>query len=178
MMAKVTNRSKSLLDGKRLLLVDDEPDVLDILKEEIGAVAPTSIIDTAASYRQAVELLASWSYDLAVFDIMGVRGFDLLEMATNRSDPIPVVMLTARALAPEALRESIERGARAYLPKRYLGAIIPFLEDVLANEYGSVWRRILTEIEGFFNEDWGPYWRRPNAEFWDEFEEQIDRKGK
>lgn len=165
---------ESVLNGKRILLVDDEPDVLEVLQEEIRLAAPGCVIDTAASYRDAATLLASWTYDLAIFDIMGVRGFDLLEMATNRPSPIPVVMLTARALTPEALRESIAKGARAYLPKEHLGAIVPFLEDVLTNEYGSVWRRILKQVEGLFNERWGPYWRNPDAEFWKEFEERID----
>jgi CheY-like chemotaxis protein len=177
-MPRPINRHISLLNDKRLLLVDDEPDVLAILKEEITAAAPTSVIDTAVSYREATELLASWTYDLAVFDIMGVRGFDLLERATNRQNPVAVVMLTARALAPEALRESIAKGARAYLPKEYLGAIVPFLEDVLTHEYGPVWRRVLKQVEGLFNEGWGPYWRRPDAEFWKQFEERIDRKEK
>jgi CheY-like chemotaxis protein len=175
-MAKAANKNKSLLSSKRILLVDDEPDILAILKEEIRNAAPTSTIDTAQSYREAAELMGSWTYDLAVFDIMGVRGFELLEMATNRRQPIPVVMLTARALAPEALRESIEKGARAYLPKEYLGAIVPFLEDVLANEYGPVWRRVLKQVEGLFNEGWGPYWRRPDAQFWKNFEDKISSR--
>ncbi len=69
---------KSILDGKRILAVDDEPDVLEVLKEEIMAAAPGCSIDTASTYDQALELLISWSYDLAICDIMGVRGFDLL----------------------------------------------------------------------------------------------------
>ena len=167
-----------MLDGKRVLAVDDEQDVLAILKEEIRSVAPGCVIDTALSYREAVAFLASWTYDLAIFDIMGVRGFDLLESAVDRPNPIPVVMLTARALAPEALKESIRKGARAYLPKEHLGAIVPFLEDVLTNEYGPVWRRIVKQVEGLFNEGWGAYWRKPDTEFWKEFERRIDSERK
>jgi CheY-like chemotaxis protein len=177
-MEKERSTTTSALDGKRVLAVDDEPDVLAILKDEISLVAPRCVVDTALSYQEAVTLLASWTYDLAIFDIMGVRGFDLLESAVDRPNPIPVVMLTARALAPEALRESIRRGARAYLPKEHLGAVVPFLEDVLINEYGPVWRRIVKQVEGLFNEGWGPYWRKPDAEFWKEFEGRIDRTGK
>ena len=177
-MEKEQSTTKSVLIGKRVLAVDDEPDVLMILKEEIGAAAPGCIVDTAVSYPEAVALLASWTYDLAIFDIMGVRGFDLLESAVNRPNPIPVVMLTARALAPEALKESIRKGARAYLPKEHLGAVVPFIEDVLTNEYGPVWRRIVKQVEGLFNEGWGPYWRKLDAEFWTEFERRIDTERK
>ncbi len=165
--------TKSVLDNKRILIVDDETDVLVVLEEEIKFEVPSVTIDSAASYREAVELLASWSYDLAIFDIMGVRGFDLLESAVSRPIPIPVVMLTARALVPSALRESIAKGARAYLPKNHLGAIVPFLEDVLTNEYGPVWRRIMKVVEGSLYRAWGPYWRNPDADFWKEFEERI-----
>ena len=82
----------SVLKDKRILAVDDEPDVLEVLREEITMAVPTCVVDTATSYDKAMELLASWTYDLAIFDIMGVRGFDLLRIAVNRDYPIPVVM--------------------------------------------------------------------------------------
>jgi CheY-like chemotaxis protein len=164
---------ESVLSGKRILAVDDEPDVLTVLKEEILAAAPTATLDTAVSYEKASELLVSWTYDLAILDIMGVRGIDLLRLAVQRPYPVPVVMLTAHALSPEFLKESIEKGARAYLPKEYLGSVVPFLEDVLTNEYGPAWRRILKQVEGLFGKEWGPYWRQPDEKFWKEFEKKI-----
>jgi CheY-like chemotaxis protein len=168
---------ESILNGKRILAVDDEPDVLEVLKEEILGETPDCAIDTAGTYEAAVELMVSWTYDLAIFDIMGVRGFDLLRLATQRENPTPVVMLTGKALSPQALKESIEKGARAFLPKEHLGALVPFLEDALTYEYGAVWRRILKQIEGLFSSGWGPYWRKPDEQFWKEFEEKIVSKG-
>jgi hypothetical protein len=82
-------------------------------------------------------------------------------------------MLTAHAFSPESLRKSIELGARAYLPKERLGAVVPFLEDVLTYEYGPTWRRVLKEIEGVFAKGWGPYWRTPDSAFWEDFEKKI-----
>ena len=164
---------ESVLNHKRILAVDDEPDILEVLKEEIETAAPTCTLDTASYYEKAVELLTSWTYDLVILDIMGVRGFDLLQLAVKRPYPIPVVMLTAHALSPEALKKSIELGARAYLPKERLGALVPFLEDVLTYEYGPAWKRLLKEVEGVFTKGWGPYWRKPDSAFWDEFEKKI-----
>jgi CheY-like chemotaxis protein len=166
----------SVLKDKRILAVDDEPDVLDVLKEEITMAVPTCVVDSATSYDKATELIASCTYDLAIFDIMGVRGFDLLRIAVDRKYPIPVVMLTAHALSPEFLKESIEKGARAYLPKSSLGNVVPFLKDVLTYEYGAVWRRVLKNIEGVFSNSRGPYWRKPDEEFWIKFEEKIGQK--
>ncbi|MCX5806627.1 MAG: response regulator [Proteobacteria bacterium] len=163
----------SVLNGKKILVVDDEPDILAVLKEEILTETPDCIIDTAGSYKEATELLISWTYDLAIFDIMGVRGFDLLKQAVQRPYPVPVVMLTAHSLSPDALKQSIELGARAYLPKDKIGDIVPFLKDVLTYEYGSVWNRVLKQLEGFFNKGWGPYWRKPDEAFWQDFEKKI-----
>ena len=68
-------------------------------------------------------------YDIVILDIMGVRGFELLEIAVKKK--LKVVMLTAHALNPEALQRSYEMKARAYLPKDKLGEINSYLEDVL-----------------------------------------------
>jgi CheY-like chemotaxis protein len=168
--------AQSILNNKRILAVDDEPDVLEVLKEEIMSAAPQCLFETATTFEQASELLISWSYDLLILDIMGVRGFDLLQRAAMREFPVPTVMLTAHSFSPESLKKSIDMGARAYLPKERLGAIVPFLEDVLTYEYGPVWRRLLRNVEGVFSKEWGPYWRKPDNAFWEEFEAKIAEK--
>lgn len=165
--------AESILSGKRILGVDDEPDVLAVLEGEILEACSNCHFDKAVSYEKASELMISWTYDLVILDIMGVRGFDLLDIAVNRPYPFPVVMLTAHLLTPEALKRSIEMGARAYLPKEKLGQIVPFLEDVMKYEYGPGWRRLLKQLEGFFNARWGPYWQKSEEKFWKEFEEKT-----
>ncbi len=168
--------AQSVLNNKRILAVDDEPDVLEVLKEEIMSAAPECRFETATTFKQASELIASWSYDILILDIMGVRGFELLERSAGPGYAIPTVMLTAHAFSPDALKKSIELGARAYLPKERLGAIVPFLEDVLTYEYGPAWKRLLKDVEGIFSTTWGPYWRKPNNAFWAEFEARIAKK--
>jgi len=162
---------ESILNGKSLLAVDDEPDVLDVLQEEILGAAPSCHFDKATEYQKATELMVSFTYDLVILDIMGVRGFDLLSLAVNR--PFPVVMLTAHALDPEALRHSIEMGARAYLPKEKLGEVVPFLEDVLRYENIPGWGRLFQNLLGFFNARWGENWKKTDEKFWKEFDEKI-----
>ena len=119
----------SVLDRKKILAVDDEPDILEILSEEIREACPTCTFDKAATYEEALKKLESTPYDLVILDIMGVRGFDLLEAAIKKGRR--VAMLTAQALSAEALKRSHAMGARAYIPKEKLGEIVPFLEDVL-----------------------------------------------
>jgi CheY-like chemotaxis protein len=163
--------TESILNNKRILAVDDEPDVLTVLEEEIMVAYPSAKVDKATTYEEAVERMASWTYDVVILDIMGVRGFDLLELAVRRN--FPVVMLTAHSLSPEALKRSMEMKARAYLPKEKLGDLVPFLEDVLKFEYLPGWKRHLKKLEGFFNSRWGEYWQKSDAKFWKEFDEKT-----
>jgi len=165
--------AKSILTGRRILAVDDEPDVLDVLEEEILAACPDSKVDRATTYKEAVERMMSLTYDVVILDIMGVRGFDLLSLAVNRPFPFPAVMLTAQALDPKALRRSIEMGARAYLPKEKLGEVVPFLEDVLRYENIPGWARLFQNLLGFFNARWGENWKKTDEKFWKEFDEKI-----
>jgi len=163
--------AESVLNGKRVLAVDDEPDVLNVIAEEFKETVPGCQLDRATTYEEAVEKMASWTYDVVILDIMGVRGFDLLELAVNRN--FPVAMLTAHALTPQALKRSIEMKARAYLPKEKLGEIVPFLEDVLKYEYLPGWKRLLKKLEGFFDGRWGDYWQKSEAKFWKDFDEKT-----
>src|SRR4030042_6977829 len=113
---------ESILNGVKILAVDDEPDVLDILEDEILGAAPKCKLEKATAYEEAVKKLEYQTYDLVILDIMGVRGFDLLDLAVKRD--FRVTMLTAHALTPEALKRSFEMKARAHLPKEKLGQVV------------------------------------------------------
>ena len=140
--------AESILNGKSILAVDDEPDVLAILEEEIMSACPRCIFDKATTYERANELINSFTYELVILDIMGVRGFDLLEQAVAHH--FPVVMLTAHALNPEALKRSIEMGARGYLLKVKLDEIVPILEDVMTSGYLPGWKSALKRMKDQF----------------------------
>lgn len=157
----------SVLSGKRILIVDDEPDVLESLKDIITESVPDCFIETASSYDEARQLLSGWTYDLVVLDIMGVNGFDLLQRAVDRK--FPVAMLTAHSLNPESLKKSFEMGARAYLPKEMMADIVPFLEDVLTYEYLPGWKRLLEKLEGFFGKKFQTDWEKKTGLNWREW---------
>lgn len=156
----------NILNGKRVLAVDDEPDILDTLEDEILAAAPKCVFERATTYEEATRKIESQTYDVVILDIMGVRGFDLLESAVKRH--LRVAMLTAHALNPEALKRSFEMKARAYLPKEKLGEIVPFLEDVLIYEYLPGWKRLMEKLKGFFDSEFEPNWNKPGLP-WESF---------
>jgi DNA-binding NtrC family response regulator len=169
------NMAESILNGKRILAVDDEPDVLAVLEEEILEYAPNCKIEKATTYEEATKNLESQDYDVVVLDIMGVRGFDLLDQSVKRH--FPTAMLTAHSLNPESLKRSIEMGAYAYLPKEKLGEIVPFLEDIVESSDGlSVWGRLMNKLDGYFAGRWGELWKKSEEKFWKDFEKKTKIK--
>jgi DNA-binding NtrC family response regulator len=159
--------AESVLSGKRILAVDDEPDVLNVLDEEIMAACPNCKFDKATTYEAASKMLESNTYDVVILDIMGVRGFDLLKLAVSRN--LRVAMLTAHALSPETLKRSFEMRARAFLPKEKLGEVVPFLEDVLKYEYLPGWKRLMEKLKGFFDSKFESDWEKRTGLPWQEW---------
>ena len=154
---------------KLVLAVDDEEDVLETLRDLLPESGVT--LHTATTFEMARELLASHTYDLVILDIMGVRGFDLLKIASIHK--VPAIMLTAHAVNPEALKKSIELGARAYLPKDMMYSLVPFLEDVMKLSYQSVWKKALDHVGSLFNKKFGSDWRKSEQTFWDDFQKNL-----
>jgi DNA-binding response OmpR family regulator len=157
--------AESKLKGKRILAVDDEIDILETIDDILDDVE----LDTASDYDTASRKIKQNRYDLAILDIMGVNGLKLLEEAVERS--IPAVMLTAHAINPQTLMESIRKGAISYLPKETLTELDQLLEDLLtAHEKGQPpWKLLFDKLGHYFNERFGPDWKEKDKAFWSEF---------
>jgi DNA-binding NtrC family response regulator len=158
-----------ILAGKRILIVDDEADILETLEE----ILDMCIIDTAPNFETAQRFLDKNTYDVAILDIMGVKGYKLLELANKKG--VPALMLTAHALSPDNLVKSIQEGAQSYVPKDKLSEIKIYVEDILeAREKGTekqgVW---FARLKPFYDKKFGPDWRKEHKEFWKEFGEKY-----
>ncbi len=154
-----------LLNYKRILIVDDEPDVLDTLEE----LLPMCDVVKASTFAEAKDLLKTQHFDIAILDIMGVDGYVLLEIAKKR-EVIPV-MLTAHALSPENLSKSYKEGAASYVPKEEMTNITTFLNDILeAKEQGkNVWWRWLDRLGAYFDKKFGPNWQMGDEDLMEKF---------
>jgi len=148
----------SILKGKAILAVEDDPRVLAVLEGKIKIAYPDCFFDKATTYKEATERMASWTYDLVILDITGVRGLDLFTNACVRN--YPVVLLTDRRLDSEAMRQSNLLGARAYLPKQKIEEVIPFLENALTYKYLPVWMRFFKKMRGVFGLQSESDWER------------------
>ena len=122
---------ESLLDGKRVLIVDDEPDVLATLEDLLSMCD----LVKASNFLEAKDLLTTQYFDLAILDIMGVDGYKLLEIAIDRK--VIAVMLTAHALSPEDTRKSFKDGAASYVPKEEMENIVTYINDILEAKEGG-----------------------------------------
>jgi DNA-binding response OmpR family regulator len=161
---------ESPLNGKVVLVVDDEPDVLDTVED----ILTMCTVQKAGDFDTALNLLQKNTYDLVILDIMGVRGFELLEHSAARG--FVTVMLTAHAATTEALRKSIKLGAASFLPKEYMGELREVLEDILRGKGQRLWwRKSFDRTDNYFARKLGSDWKEKDA-FFKEFEESLKRK--
>jgi CheY-like chemotaxis protein len=147
------------LSGKVVLVVDDEPDVL----ETVGEILHMCALHKAQDNKTALQYLLSYTYDVVILDIMGVNGFELLRVAVNRG--FPTIMLTAHAFTPESLKKAIKLGAVSFLPKEELSKLNEHIEDVVLGEGKPVWKKLFHKLERLFNEHFGPDWKERDKFF-------------
>ena len=127
----------SFLYCKKLLLVDDEPDLLnmvsDILKD-----AGFQTVFTAASVKEAVSKAKHETPDLILLDVMlpDGDGFSLMERLRTFTD-VPVIFLTAKDEPADKLA-GLGLGADDYIAK-------PFLPQELLLRVCAVLRRTYKE---------------------------------
>lgn len=156
---------KSYIKGKKILAVDDEQDILETIQDILEGAQ----VDLALDYEAASRKIRETRYDLAILDIMGVNGMKLLEETVERG--IPTVMLTAHAINPKTLMESIRKGAISYLPKETLAELDELLNSLLETfERGDPpWKLLFAKLGDYFDKRFGPDWKDKDREFWSEF---------
>lgn len=161
--------SDNILNGKKILIVDDEVDVLESLEDLLDECE----VETASTFESAKELLEQNAYDAAILDIMGVRGFDLLKIATEKK--IPALMLTAHGLNPDNLVGSIKLGAKSYIPKEKMSEIDLYLKEIFVAQEKGVEKsgNWFARLNSFFDERFGSGWKNKDKKFWNEFDKTF-----
>lgn len=119
----------------RILLVDDEPDILEIL--EYNLTLEGYQVDTAKNGREALEKANKWKPHLAILDVMmpemdGIETCEKLRANSNLSNLL-IVFLTARSEDYSQVA-GLEAGADDYITK-------PIKPKVLMSKIKSVLRR-------------------------------------
>lgn len=158
-----------ILKGKKILIVDDEPDIIETLEDALEMCQ----IESARDFGSAINLLKNRNYDATILDIMGVNGYGLLDIAIEKN--IPALILTAHALSAENFKRSITAGAHIYLPKDKMIEIDNYLTELIVSsskkeKKSGLWFIKLAE---FFNQTFGPNWQKGDAVFWKDFNNQY-----
>ncbi len=158
----MSEANPTILRNLRILVVDDELDILETIQD----LLEESEVVVAEDYQSAIDKLNARRYDLAVLDIMGVNGMDLLRETVSLE--IPTVMLTAHSMNPETLKESLDAGALSYLPKEELSNLDTFLADIVAtHRAGQSTTALLFERLGrFFDRAFGVDWATDDPDIW------------
>jgi DNA-binding NtrC family response regulator len=144
----------SILKGKSILVVDDEPDVLEVIEENL----PEALVVTAGSFEAALKLITEQEFALVILDIMGVNGFDLLKACRKRG--LPASMLTAQSLDLESVNRAVRGGAVSFLPKYALDSLPEIVAEILEGlEQGkSHWAKLFERLGPYFKQKLGVVW--------------------
>lgn len=118
----------------KILVVDDEPEVVDIVALALSFHRPDYEVIKAKTGMEALRLFREESPDLLILDVSmpGINGFEVTQRI-RASEEVPIILLTARGLEEDKVR-GLETGADDYIVK-------PFSHRELVARVDAVLRR-------------------------------------
>jgi DNA-binding NtrC family response regulator len=124
----------------KILIIDDEPDMLVMLEMLITDKTPHAVLSTNNPL-ELQEILSKDEFNLVITDLKMpiMDGIEILEMVKNQDADIPVIVITAFGTL-EAAEEAVRRGAYDFITK-------PFRKEqiLVAVERALEWQRIIKE---------------------------------
>ena len=119
----------------KVLVIDDEPDVANLVKMGIAYQRPDYEVSESHSGADALERAARETWDLVILDLTmpGVDGFTVLGALRGGGSDVPIIVLTARDAEQDRVR-GLELGADDYVTK-------PFSQKELVARMDAVLRR-------------------------------------
>ena len=140
MNEKLNSGRKVTVDNPRILIVDNEPEIVQLVKLHLrNAQMNTSEADSG---RDAISILEHYTIDLVVLDLMmdNMNGWEVLQYMRSRQLDTPVIILSARDLEQDKI-ETLGLGADDYVTK-------PFSPAELAARIKALLRRYKPTMYG------------------------------
>ncbi len=129
------------MSGK-ILIVDDELDMLELLEMIIVEKTPYQVV-TTNNPLEVPPLLKEGSFDLLITDLRmpGLSGLDLIRESKKIDPDLPIIVITAFGSSQSA-EESIYEGAYDYITK-------PFRKDqiIITIKRAMEWRDLKRELK-------------------------------
>ncbi len=125
------------MDRKKILVVDDEPDLVELVSYNLRKEG----FDVASAFdgEEALKKIRQESFDLAILDLMlpGIQGMELCRILRNdpKTEALPIIMVTAKGGEVDRVL-GLEIGADDYIAK-------PFSPRELAARVKAVLRRVI-----------------------------------
>ncbi|OQX92136.1 MAG: sigma-54-dependent Fis family transcriptional regulator [candidate division Zixibacteria bacterium 4484_95] len=139
-------------DKKRILVVDDAPTTLEILRRNLTSQG--YLVFTAPGVEEAIKILDSTPIDLVVTDLKmpKISGLDLIRHIRENFKDTEVMMITGYATVEGAVK-AVKIGAEEYLPKPFtdeelFSAVKRALDKLKARKTGN--GRVLPKSESFY----------------------------
>jgi C4-dicarboxylate-specific signal transduction histidine kinase len=114
------NDTSDNLKGMRILIVDDVPENIDVLRQMLSESGP--MISVALNGEMALNLVKQNKPDLMLLDVMmpGISGFEVCQKikAEESTKDIPIIFITAKS-DPKDIMEGFSLGAVDYIAKPF-----------------------------------------------------------
>ncbi len=124
----------------RILIIDDEPDMLDMLEMIITDKTPHEVV-TTNNPLELPQLLANQVFNLVITDLKmpSMDGIEVIEAVKQHDPDIPVVMITAFGTI-ESAEEAVRKGAYDFITK-------PFRKEqiLVAINRALEWQKMIKE---------------------------------
>jgi len=132
--------------AERLLVIDDEPNMLRLLKTILMDKTGYTVI-TTNNPLEVQSLLQQEPFDLVITDLKMplVDGIDLIDIIKKVSFQLPIIIITAYGTS-EIAEEAIKKGAYDFILK-------PFRKEtiLIAIKRALEWKRMQGELEALKN---------------------------
>ena len=104
--------------GLKVLLVDDEEDILEVIQDRLEAYGFTVV--TAGTGLEAIKKLSMENFDGVFLDVKmpEMGGIEALEEIRKKDQTIPIIIVTSSSTR-EAAIEAIAKGANEYVLKPF-----------------------------------------------------------
>ncbi len=126
------------LNRSRVLLSTEDATVYEVSRKAIISAAPSCDLRHARSHETALELLLSWTFDLAVVDFIESPVYGLLQVLGSRTPPVPTVILSAYAPSLGSFKRLEKIGRWVHLPRESMDDLMRACEDLLYHGHSPV----------------------------------------
>lgn len=129
------------MTGRRILIVDDEPQILRALSTALAGHGYD--VEVAEDGEQALTMIPTWTPDLVVLDLVmpKIDGLEVVRETRVWSD-VPIIVLSARGQERDKIA-ALDLGADDYLTKPFgIGELLARLRALLRRHRGPATRAI------------------------------------